>query len=585
MSDLAYIEAFKARDDLDIYGDNALLLFALEMRFEVEDIHSVAEQALTDGVDDKKCDLVYVDRDNSYALVAQGYYSRGTRSSAPANKASDLNTAVSWLLTMDLHELPETIRSAARELRDAIESGDINILEFWYNHNLPESTNVENELKAVERTAQNAIRTYYKDSNCSEIRSIEVGTNTLQTWYKALRNPILVDQDFEIIIPGGYALKSENWRAYQTAVPATWFYEVYNNFGEDIFSANPRGYLGSRRSDANINNGIKRSAKESPDNFWAFNNGITALVNKFRIIGKSTKRIKIEGLSIVNGAQTTGAIGSLAKSPNSDAMVPTRFIECSNPKIVQQIIEFNNSQNKMVPADFRSGDPIQKRLREEFRKYPTPIVYSGGRRGGTEDIIRRNPNLLPSDTIAQALAAFHGKPRDAYNSKSQLWRSERLYNDIFNDHITAEHIIFVYSLQQVISKTKRNLMSKSRNNELLTEDEQTILSFLRMRGALFLLVAALGDCIETILDQPVPSKFSLHFKNKIPLNSCEKNWLYIIDSMFAFSDVLRPPLENSLRSNEEVLTAIAEFKMRVRATRKPLKEVYENFGKNITVRN
>jgi hypothetical protein len=583
MSELAFIEAFKAREDLAIYGDNALILFALEMRFEVEDIHAVAERSLTDGNDDKKCDLVYVDRDNSYALVAQGYFSQTYRSSAPANKASDLNTAASWLLTMELSELPEIIRYAASELRDAISAGEINTLEFWYNHNLPESSNVQSELKAVERAAQNAIKTYFEDSNCSEIRSIEVGSNTLQAWYKALRNPILVDQAFEINIPGGYALKSSNWRAYQTAVPATWFYEAYRDLGEDLFSANPRGYLGSRRSDANINSGIKRSARESPDNFWAFNNGITALVNKFRIIRGSKQRIRIEGISIVNGAQTTGAIGSLPKAPHLEAMVPTRFIECSSPKIVQQIIEFNNSQNKMVPADFRSGDPVQKRLREEFKKYPTLIAYTGGRRGGAGDIIRRNPNLLPSDTVAQALAAFHGRPRDAYNSKSQLWRSEQRYGEIFNDHTTAEHIIFAYSLQQVISKTKRDLMSKSRNGEILTEDENNTLKFLRMRGALFLLVAALGDCIETILDKPIPSRFSLRFKNRPCLSSCETNWLSIIDSMFAFCEVLRPPLENSLRSNDEINTAISEFKMRVRATRKPLKAVYESFAHHVTI--
>lgn len=553
------------------------------MRFEIEDIHAVADRALTDGRDDKKCDLVYVDRDSSYALVAQGYHSRSARSSAPSNKASDLNTAASWLLTMDLDDLPETLRSAASELRDAIKADEITTLEFWYSHNLPESENVRSELKAVERTAQNAIKAYYGESSCTEIRSIEVGIDTLQTWYKALRNPILVEQPFEISIPGGYALKSENWRAYQTAIPAIWFFTAYRDFGDKIFSANPRGYLGSRRSDANINHGIKKSARESPDDFWAFNNGITALVNKFRVISGSKKRIRIEGISIVNGAQTTGAIGSLSSPPSSEVMVPTRFIECSNPRIVQQIIEFNNSQNKMVPADFRSGDPIQKRLSEEFRRYPTTIVYTGGRRGGAEDIIRRNPNLLPSDTVAQALAAFHGKPSDAYNSKSQLWRSDRLYNEIFSDRTTAEHIIFVYSLQQVISKIKWELVSKSRDGGSLTKNEDHILDFLRMRGALFLLIAALGECIETVLDKPIPSKFSLRFRSRPPLNSCERNWRDIIDSMFAYCEVLKPPLENSLKSNEEINTAITEFEMRVRATRSVLQKEYQGFASRVVV--
>ena len=53
MQTLPFLEAFKARTDLSIYKDNALLLFALELKFDIDNIHSVAEDALTDGRDDK----------------------------------------------------------------------------------------------------------------------------------------------------------------------------------------------------------------------------------------------------------------------------------------------------------------------------------------------------------------------------------------------------------------------------------------------------------------------------------------------------------------------------------------------------
>ncbi|MBD2108504.1 hypothetical protein [Nodosilinea sp. FACHB-13] len=91
--------AFQARTDLARYGDNALLLFTLQLRFDIQDIESIANDSLTDGYEDKKCDLVYVDRENEIAVIAQGYYSTSdnTNRDAPANKASDLNTAVAWL--------------------------------------------------------------------------------------------------------------------------------------------------------------------------------------------------------------------------------------------------------------------------------------------------------------------------------------------------------------------------------------------------------------------------------------------------------------------------------------------------------
>lgn len=54
-----YIKQYKGRRDLiDNYGDNSLLLYALQLRYDIEDIVSVAAEALTDGSDDKKCDLM-----------------------------------------------------------------------------------------------------------------------------------------------------------------------------------------------------------------------------------------------------------------------------------------------------------------------------------------------------------------------------------------------------------------------------------------------------------------------------------------------------------------------------------------------
>ena len=84
-------DALAARDDLNTFQDNRLLLFALQMHETLEDIALVAQDALTDGSNDKKCDLVYVDSEVGRAIIAQGYMSADvTLREAPANKASDL---------------------------------------------------------------------------------------------------------------------------------------------------------------------------------------------------------------------------------------------------------------------------------------------------------------------------------------------------------------------------------------------------------------------------------------------------------------------------------------------------------------
>jgi len=56
-----YIADYRGRTDLiSNYGSNSLLLYALQLRFDLSDIASVASESLTDGSNDKKCDLIYV---------------------------------------------------------------------------------------------------------------------------------------------------------------------------------------------------------------------------------------------------------------------------------------------------------------------------------------------------------------------------------------------------------------------------------------------------------------------------------------------------------------------------------------------
>jgi hypothetical protein len=169
-------------------------------------------------------------------------------------------------------------------------------------------------------------------------------------------------------------------------------------------------------------------------------------VNDLTVSKKAAKHaLTIRGISIVNGAQTTGAIGSLDVPPDKNLMVPIRFIWTSNKNRVQNIIRFNNNQNKISASDFRSTDAIQKRLKTEFEKNPD-AEYEGGRRGGVTDTIKRRPNLLPSYTVGQALAAFHGNPVIAYDRKSEIWISDQLYSSFFKEETTAKHIVFAYSL-------------------------------------------------------------------------------------------------------------------------------------------
>ena len=120
-----------------------------------------------------------------------------------------------------------------------------------------------------------------------------------------------------------------------------------------------------------------------PNNFWTYNNGVTALVNNYSVTEDEDEdgeeqHLSISGITIINGAQTTGAISSV--DALKDAWVPSRFIVCSDTDIIDDIINNNNKQNEILPSDLRSNDKTQNRLRAEFEPY-VKLYYSGGRCG------------------------------------------------------------------------------------------------------------------------------------------------------------------------------------------------------------
>jgi hypothetical protein len=579
---LTYEAALDARADLSKYKHNAILLFALQVRFPwIDDIDTVATNALTDGSDDKKADLVFVSVENEIALIAQGYKANEPQPEAKSNKAADLNTAASWVISRPLEDLPTSLRAAAKELRQALTDKKIKSLQFWYVHNCGESENVAQELKTVEHTASAAIAQHFGDAGVEDIAALEIGQKTLEDWYQALSTPILVQDVFTVPVSvGGFELGGADWKAFVTAVPGKWLHEAFVAHKSKLFSANVRGYLGSTRSDANINNGIKETADSDPNHFWPFNNGLTALVHSYEP-SKDGKALTIRGLSIVNGAQTTGAVGTLKKAPDDGLMVPARFVKCDDAGTVRSIIRYNNSQNRVQAADFRSNDAVQRRLREEFKRIPD-VTYTGGRRGGEDELIRRPGNTLASDAAAQSLAAVHQQPSVAYHQKSEIWDSNSLYVQYFSQVTSAVHIVFCYGLLTAVDDLKLRLTEKEKGADL-TETDREQLEFLRQRGANFLLVAAIAKCCEALLGKVVPNVFSLSFGEKISPKKAQEIWTPVVEALAAFSANLTPALQHGLKKADDVSNAIKDFRRMVDATKVPLKPTFDTFAKNIVI--
>lgn len=568
------------RTDLSKYGPNARMLLVLQIRLTIDDIDTVASTALTDDPLDKKCDLVYVDRDNGVAVIAQAFEATVIKAAAKQNKASDLNTGVSWLLSRPLEELPPALQAAAKELRAALEDHAIHQLHIWFVHNLDESKNVGDELKTVEHTARNAVATNFPGVLLDEVVAVEVGRDTQMEWYNEHQTPILVTETFKLEVTGGYETTGSDWKAYATTVPASWIHSIFQTHKGKLFSANLRDYLGSKANDKNINHQIKLTASQDGGHFWAFNNGLTVLVNGIHWETIDQKTIlEVKGLSIVNGAQTTGAIGSLPAPPPSSSEVQIRFIQCTKPDTVRDIIINNNSQNRLEVADFRSNDAVQKRLKKEFESIPDAEYR--GRRGGYEDSVKPPKNLLPSDACVQALAIMHQHPVVAYNQKSQVWTDDQLYSKYFSEQTHAPHIVFSFALMRSVEAAKLQLRKKPADQQ--TSDDKALNDFFSGRGSLFVLASAIASCLEIVTAKPLPNVFRVSFGSKVSPTKAQAYWAPLVEAMLPFCAQLQPAVDNVLRDEKIVATAVGSFRSVVSSVKKYHTQVFLEFTKHVEI--
>lgn len=544
-----YTADFQSRTDLTSpYGNNALMLYALQLRFEISDIISVASDALTDGGNDKKCDLIYVDQDTGVAVIAQSYMKQSPteKDLALGNKASDLNTAATWVFAQNPDDVPEQIREQVRLLQSSIENNSVSTVYFWYVHNLNEKNNpqIKEELVAMQVSARALLRALFPQNEV-EVFALEVGNETIEKWYNASSKQIMVTDTLEVETPNaGFELTGDKWKAYVTAVSAKWLKQQYTTYKDDLFSGNPRTYLGSGKKKNKINLGIMETIDQQPNNFWAYNNGITALVNNYSVsLDKAVQNLTISGITIINGAQTTGAISSVDILKN--AWIPIRFIVCNDAGIIDDIINNNNKQNEILPSDLRSNDKTQNRLRAEFEPY-TKLYYSGGRRGNIRP--SRSKEILDPYVVAQALLAFHGDCVTAYNSKNDLWSNDQLYSSIFPENLTANHIIFTYSLARAIDYYKLELQQKGENR---TDIEEKQHKYLSKRGSKMLFLYTISKCMEGIMGRKIRDNWSLIFRDNSDFDALVNHWKAVIKSVLPMSCApLEAVIKDGLKSKE-----------------------------------
>ncbi|HCE1957186.1 TPA: AIPR family protein [Vibrio parahaemolyticus] len=559
-SDSQFMNALSNRADLDVFAENKVSVYALELFFGLDDVLNTLSPAITGGSDDAKTDILYVNREQGSVVLIQAYQAETFKRSAKGNKGADLSYAAGVLLESQESDIPEGIKPHVLDAREAINSGEINTIHIWYVHNLPENEQIKQQMTPILAPIKALLNKYQKHDFQIEVSLKEIGLETLDVFYKSSKQAIIIDDEISFSAPSkGFQVTHADWDTFVTTVSGSWLAELYRNYDRtELFSANVRGFMGANNKDNDkvINAGIQSSAKSTPIDFFVFNNGITALVHDFTLDIDNPEIIKsIKGISIVNGAQTTGSLGSLDDNTDlSNIEVGVRFIKCENKEKIESITRYNNSQNKVLQSDFRANDAIQKRLREEFDRLIS-AEYDGGLRGVT---LSDRKLKIDAHSAAQALMAWHGNPSDSYHKKMAIWEDDELYSLAFHPTIKAEHILFVYSLLEASNLLKDELRIKDKRNDT-QQNEKELLAFLNERGSTFMIIHAMSKIFEIILETNVKSAYGVSFNSKVHRQTCINLWKELLVKLSHNIKTLKPALKNRLSNTAEINRVANDF--------------------------
>ncbi|WP_262017102.1 AIPR family protein [Serratia liquefaciens] len=260
--------------------------------------------------------------------------------------------------------------------------------------------------------------------------------------------------------------------------------------GKRLFAKNIRQMLGATE----VNDEVKRTLDESPENFWYFNNGITIVAESIKksMVGGNSRDIgsfKASNISIVNGAQTVSVIGrhAIEGGKNLDKVkLPIRLIslEGTEESFGSNVTKTNNRQNRIENRDFVSLDEQQIRLKRELsiEGIEYNIVRSESFKSGQTAID------LTEATIA--LACISGQVGLAVQAKREIGKfyenlTKAPYKSIFNPNTSGIYLRnSVLSLREVdkeINKLISDLQKKSGKRYGILVHGNRMIAFLLFR--------------------------------------------------------------------------------------------------------
>lgn len=412
----------------------SLALYAIMMNTDcsVEEI----QNSLTDGYNDNGIDAVFCDDDQKIMYLIQSKWSTDGNHTISQGDTSNFISGITKVLNGNFNGFNSKFESLKSSVNQAISSTDYKIKAIViYTSN-----------QSFSRECKEVMESFINSAN-DGIEIISYSVLCLKDVYKSLAEQTSSTINLENICLQDYGILERNEKeiGYYGKLSVNIIANWWKEHGIHLFSKNIRYYKG----DTEVNTGIKNVLLNEPENFLLYNNGIKIVAEKINKapMGANSRKFGIfslENANIVNGAQTTGAIGEIIDSmdeskDNAFILVQMISLESLSINMDDKITKYSNTQNRIDSKDFVSLDPFQKKIQQDFAMEGIEYYYKSGY------TIKNQVNSCSVDDVAIAIGCATGDMSIVSTIKSNYGKIfERVdkspYTNIFNKRYSTYYI-------------------------------------------------------------------------------------------------------------------------------------------------
>ena len=316
--------------------------------------------ASIDGGLDHGIDSVFVANDQTIWLVQSKYRESGS-GEPELGDVSKFRDGVIDLIRGRWERFNNALQTRRAAIADALNSGICKVkVVLAYS-----GTAVSDDRRDIFSDLERA----FNGTNPGFLRCHAYGLTTLHDLHLDGISAQAIEADIEL---KDFGHTQEPYRAFYGRMDAKRLAELWVQHEDRLVDRNIRRFKGT----TTVNTGLTETLQQEAQHFFYFNNGVTFLCEAIneqhpRDPHREAGRFRVRGLSIINGAQTVGAIAKepIAHYDANPAMVMATFVCLDNAPdgFGDRVTQSRNRQNAVDLEDFAALDERQAMWQQTLR--------------------------------------------------------------------------------------------------------------------------------------------------------------------------------------------------------------------------